>query len=109
VRGRDRCTLVVNPADAGRLGLEDGAPARVRSRSGTLEAPVEVSDEIREGVVSLPHGWGHGRAGARMRVADAHAGVCVNDVTDETLLDVSGTSTLNGVPVTVEAYANDTR
>jgi anaerobic selenocysteine-containing dehydrogenase len=102
VRGRDRCTLVVHPADAGRRGLEDGGTARVRSRTGTLVAPVEVSDAIREGVVSLPHGWGHGRPGTRLGVAGAHAGVSVNDVTDDTLLDVSGTSTLNGVPVTVE-------
>ncbi|MBD0339044.1 MAG: molybdopterin-dependent oxidoreductase [Thermoleophilia bacterium] len=109
VRGRDRCTLVVHPADAGRRGLEDGGAARVRSRTGTLVAPVEVSDAIREGVVSLPHGWGHGRPGTRLGVAGAHAGVCVNDVTDDTLLDVSGTSALNGVAVTVEAHANDTR
>ena len=101
---------------------EDGGAALVRSRSGTLVAPVEVSDAIREGVVSLPHGWGHGRPGTRLGVAGAHAGVSVNDVTDDTLLDVSGTSTLNGVPVTVEpaetplprrpavtAHATDTR
>ena len=103
MRGRDRCTLVVNPADATRLGLDEGGRAVVRSRTGEVVVPVEVSDEIREGAVSLPHGYGHGRPGTRLRVANAHPGVCANDVTDETLLDeVSGTTRMNGVPVDVQ-------
>ena len=102
VRGGNRCTAQVNPADATRLGLTDGGLASVTSRAGKLEVPVEVTDEIRPGVISIPHGWGHDLEGLRTRVASAHPGVNSNIVADETLLDVpSGTSVLNGIPVEV--------
>jgi anaerobic selenocysteine-containing dehydrogenase len=104
VRGKDRCTLLVHPEDAERLGLVTGGQARVRSRVGELVAPVEVSDTVMPGVVSLPHGWGHGRKGVRQSVAKAHAGVSVNDITDELLVDpLCGTAAINGVPVEVAA------
>jgi anaerobic selenocysteine-containing dehydrogenase len=102
VRGGNRCTVQVHPADATRLGLTDGALASVTSRAGKLEVPVEVTDEVRPGVISIPHGWGHDVAGSRTRVASANPGVNSNLVADETLLDVpSGTSVLNGIPVEV--------
>ncbi|MDQ7809843.1 molybdopterin oxidoreductase family protein [Amycolatopsis sp. A133] len=102
IRGGNRCTVLVHPDDAARLGLADGALASVTSRAGKLEIPVEVTDEIRPGVVSIPHGWGHDADGSRTRVARANPGVNSNLVADETLLDVpSGTSVLNGIPVEV--------
>ncbi|MEU4249653.1 molybdopterin-dependent oxidoreductase [Amycolatopsis sp. NPDC026612] len=102
VRGGNRCTVQVHPADATRLGLTDGGLASVTSRAGKLQVPVEVTDEVRPGVVSIPHGWGHDVDGARTRVARANPGVNSNLVADETLLDVpSGTSVLNGIPVEV--------
>lgn len=102
VKGRPRCTLHVHPDDAGRLGLADGSSAVVTSRVGEITAPVEVTDAVRTGVVSLPHGWGHDRAGARMEIAGRHAGVNSNVLTDETVLDaVSGNAVLNGIPVEV--------
>jgi anaerobic selenocysteine-containing dehydrogenase len=103
VRGQNRCTAQVHPADATRLGLVDGAPAVVRSRAGKVEIPVEVTDAIRPGVVSIPHGWGHDVDGTRASVARAHAGVNTNLLADDTLLDaLSGTAVLNGIPVDVE-------
>jgi anaerobic selenocysteine-containing dehydrogenase len=103
VRGQNRCTAQVHPADATRLGLVDGAPAVVRSRAGKVEIPVEVTDAIRPGVVSIPHGWGHDVDGTRTTVARAHAGVNTNLLADDTLLDaLSGTAVLNGIPVDVE-------
>jgi anaerobic selenocysteine-containing dehydrogenase len=106
VKGPVRCTLLVHPDDARSLGLQDGLRARVRSRVGEVEVPVEVSSEIMPGVVSLPHGWGHDRPGTRMDVARAHAGASVNDLTDELLLDrLSGTASFSGVRVTVEPVA----
>lgn len=102
VKGRPRCTLHVHPEDAGRLGLADGGSAVITSRVGEITAPVEVTDAMRTGVVSLPHGWGHDRADARMAVAGRHAGVNSNVLTGETDLDaVSGTAVLNGIPVEV--------
>ncbi|MEU8229236.1 molybdopterin-dependent oxidoreductase [Actinoplanes sp. NPDC048967] len=104
VKGRDRCTLQVHPADADRLALTDGGDARVTSRAGTLSARVVVTDRVMPGVVSLPHGWGHGLAGTRMTVAAAHPGVNSNLLTDETVIDqLSGNSVLNGIPVEVKA------
>ncbi|MGV9565426.1 molybdopterin oxidoreductase family protein [Streptomyces sp. NPDC003480] len=100
--GSNRCTLHVHPEDAERLGLADGAPVRVRGAGGAVTAPVEITDTVRRGVVSLPHGWGHDRPGTRMRHAALDPGVNVNQLLDGSLLDpLSGTAVLNGVPVDV--------
>ena len=74
VKGKDPCTAQVNPLDAERLGLADGGHARVTSASGELVAPVEVTEEIMPGVISIPHGWGHDAPGVRLGVASEHAG-----------------------------------
>ena len=101
--GSNTCTLQVHPDTAAELGLADGADARVTSRSGELTVPVEVTDGIRPGVVSLPHGWGHLMPGTRGSVAAARPGVNTNLLTDPQALDpLSGTSVLNGIPVRVE-------
>ena len=106
VKGPDRCTLQVSPADAARLGLVDGGRARVTSRTGSVEAPVEVTDDLMPGVVSLPHGWGHDVEGTRISVARAHPGVNTNAVTDDQAYDVtSGTAVLFGTPVEVAPVA----
>jgi anaerobic selenocysteine-containing dehydrogenase len=104
VKGTARCTLQVHPDDACRLGLNDGGVARVTSRVGSVDAAVDVTDAVRPGVVSLPHGWGHGQPGTRLRVAAERAGVNSNVLTDHAALDpLSGTSVLNGIPVQVTA------
>ncbi|MFD9079083.1 molybdopterin-dependent oxidoreductase [Streptomyces erythrochromogenes] len=98
--GSNRCTLQVHPQDAARLGLTDGGRARVAADGGSLEVPVEVTEAVRTGVVSLPHGWGHDRAGARLGVASATPGANVNQLLDGTRIDrLSGTAVLNGFPV----------
>ncbi|MEU0354100.1 molybdopterin-dependent oxidoreductase [Streptomyces cyaneofuscatus] len=100
--GSNVCTLQVHPDDAARLGLVDGATVRIESAGGGIEAPAEITDAVRSGVVSLPHGWGHSRPGTRMAVAAAHPGANVNQLLDGTLLDpLSGTAVLNAIPVTV--------
>ncbi|MFB8216902.1 molybdopterin-dependent oxidoreductase [Streptomyces anulatus] len=100
--GSNVCTLQIHPDDAARLGLVDGATARIESSGGAIEAPAEITDTVRGGVVSLPHGWGHSRPGTRMGVAAAHPGANVNQLLDGTLLDpLSGTAVLNAIPVSV--------
>lgn len=102
MRGPSRCTLLVNPHDAARLGLADGVLAEVASRVGRVKAPVQVSDEVMPGVVSLPHGYGHGRDGVRLAVAQRHAGVSANDLTDDEAVDLlTGNAAVNGLPVRV--------
>jgi anaerobic selenocysteine-containing dehydrogenase len=102
VKGRDRCTLLMHPEDARRRGLENGQRVRVASRIGSVEAALEVSAEMRPGVVSLPHGWGHAREGTSLRVANAVPGASVNGLTDELRVDpLSGNAAFSGVPVDV--------
>ncbi len=110
VKGPARHCLLMNPHDLAARGLKNGARVSLRSRAGAVVVEVEASDEMMPGVVSLPHGWGHERAGTRLQIARAHAGASVNDVTDDTWLDaLSGNAALNGVPVTVEAAAAEAR
>jgi anaerobic selenocysteine-containing dehydrogenase len=102
VKGKPRCTLHVHAADAAELGLTDGRDAVVRSRTGEVTIPVETTDGIARGVVSIPHGWGHDRPGARLGVAARHAGVNSNLLADDEFIDeLSGTAVLNGIPVSV--------
>ncbi len=104
VKGKPRHQLLMNPADLSRLGLLDGQRVRVRSRVGMIEVEVATSDEMMPGVVSLPHGWGHGRPGVQLEIANRQPGASANDLTDERQLDaLSGNAALNGVPVEVEA------
>jgi anaerobic selenocysteine-containing dehydrogenase len=101
-KGKERCTLMVHPDDAQALGLAAGSRARVQSRVGAVEAPVEITDAMRRGVVSLPHGFGHDAPGARLGVAATRPGVNSNVLTDETLLDtLSCNAVLNGIPVEI--------
>jgi anaerobic selenocysteine-containing dehydrogenase len=102
VKGPPRCTLMIHPDDAAKRGLVDGGQARVATARGAIELPVEVTDAMMPGVVSVPHGWGHGRRGVQLRVAQRVPGVSVNDVIDPARIDeLSGTSALTGQPVEV--------
>jgi anaerobic selenocysteine-containing dehydrogenase len=104
VKGKPRHQLLMHPDDMASRGLIDGQQARVSSRVGAIEVQVMSSAEMMRGVVSLPHGWGHGRPGVKMDIAAAQPGQSANDLTDERALDaVSGNAVLNGVPVTVAA------
>ncbi|MPY79062.1 MAG: hypothetical protein GEV04_11315 [Actinophytocola sp.] len=104
VKGKPRCTLLIHPDDTERVGVIDREWAVLSSRVGEVEVPVEVSDAMLPGVVSLPHGWGHGRDGVRLGVASAHPGASINDVTDEQCVDeLTGTAALSGQRVRVRA------
>lgn len=103
-KGAGLCTLMMNPADAAERQIADGQRVRLRSRTGQIEVPVELSDEIRRGVVSLPHGWGHDDPLVPgQHRAKARAGANYNLLADETLLDEPSCNTnLNQIPVEVE-------
>jgi anaerobic selenocysteine-containing dehydrogenase len=104
VSGPARCTAHIHPDDASRFGLEDGGKVRVSSRAGTVEVPVEVTDAIMPGVISIPHGWGHDVVGVRLSVARRHAGTNSNLLADESVVDpLSGNAVLNGIPVELAA------
>lgn len=103
VKGKNRCTLMINPEDAAARGIEDGAEVEVATRVGHVVLPAEVTDALMPGVVSMPHGFGHKRKGVELSVASEVApGVSMNDITDELLHDgLTGVAIINGVPVTV--------
>ncbi|WP_290644085.1 molybdopterin-dependent oxidoreductase [Aquabacterium sp.] len=104
VSGKPRCTLWIHPSDANAQHLQDGQTVTVASRVGQVRVPVHVTEDIRPGVVSLPHGWGHDRAGIDMKVAQAHAGASINDLTDDRLTErISANAAFSAVPVWIEA------
>ncbi len=102
MKGRDRCTLLIHPDDAARRGIAADDVVTVKSAAGEIKVPVEVTDAIKPGVVSMPHGWGHGMPGTRMSVANGSPGVNTNVLSPPTFLDEpSGNGALNGIPVTI--------
>jgi anaerobic selenocysteine-containing dehydrogenase len=110
VKGPRRCTLLVHPDDARARGLANGDLARLESDAGTVVVPVEVSDAMLPGVVSLPHGWGHDRDGVRLRVARENAGTSINDITSDARLDtLTGTAGFSGLSVKLSRAGNEAR
>lgn len=102
MKGRDRCTLLMHREDATRRGIADGDRVTVTSSGGCIEVPVEVTEAIKPGVVSMPHGWGHGKAGTRLGIANGSPGVNTNVLSPPDFLDEpSGNGALNGIPVEV--------
>lgn len=103
VKGKNRCTLLIHPSDAEKIRLTSGEQVRIASRTGTLEITSEITTEVMPGVVCMPHGWGHHREGVRLGIAQQHAGVSLNDITDPLAVDqLSGTAMLSGIPVRVQ-------
>jgi len=103
-KGKNRCTLEINPDDATRCKVSDGGQARVSSRVGEIQVEVSIVDDMMPGVVSLPHGYGHNVPGTRLSVAKKlQPGANFNALTDELLLDdLSGTVVVSGIPVEVQ-------
>jgi anaerobic selenocysteine-containing dehydrogenase len=102
VKGRDRCTLMIHPETAANRGIVNLEKVQIESRVGKVEIAVEITDEIMPNVVSIPHGFGHARKGVQLDVAVAHAGVSLNDLTDDLLIDeLTGNSAFSGVPVRI--------
>jgi anaerobic selenocysteine-containing dehydrogenase len=102
VKGRDRCTLLLNPGDMGSRNISEGQQVTVSSRAGEVTLAAQASEDMMPGVVSIPHGWGHNREGIRTAIARENAGVSCNDITDDLFLDeLSGNAAVNGVPVSL--------
>jgi anaerobic selenocysteine-containing dehydrogenase len=110
VRGKDRCTLHIHSKDAARLSIADGDIVDVASVSGAVQVAAEITDDIRPGVVSLPHGWGHGAPGTRTTVSARHAGVNINLLSPGPMVDTaSGNAVLNGIPVRLQHVSKTKR
>jgi anaerobic selenocysteine-containing dehydrogenase len=109
LRGKPQCTILMHPADAAHRHLSSGQTVSVRSSVGSVEVPIEISEEMMPGVVSIPHGWGHDRLGVQLEVAQQHAGGSINDLTDNLTIDaLCGTAAFNGTWVEVDAGSSPT-
>jgi anaerobic selenocysteine-containing dehydrogenase len=94
--------LLMHPEDAKVHRLEEGAMARITSRGGSVEAPVQLTADMMRGVVSLPHGWGHKLPGTKLSLAEQRPGANLNELLDESWRDpLSGNAVLGGVPVEI--------
>ncbi|MFE8699378.1 molybdopterin-dependent oxidoreductase [Cytobacillus sp. FJAT-54145] len=103
IKGKERCVLYLHPLDAVNEGIETGDYVKITSRVGSLVVPVVLNEEIKQGVISLPHGWGHHFSDTRLSVASKHEGKNTNLLSDEQVVDeVSGNAVFNGIPVTIQ-------
>lgn len=110
VKGKVACTVLMHPSDASHRQLTSGEHVVVESKVGSIVLPLEITEDIMPGVVSIPHGWGHDRDGNQIEVAQQHAGASINDLTDAQAIDaLCGTAAFNGTPVTVDRYSGGRR
>ena len=102
IKGPNRCTLMMHPEDAAMLGIDNKELVEVYNKIGSLQLPVEITEDIMQSVVSIPHGYGHGRKGVKLTEAQKAPGVSINDLTDPSILDnLSGNAVLNNIPVEI--------
>lgn len=105
MKGKNRCTVMINPADAVGLGIADKQTVRVTSRVGAIDIPAEVTEEIAPGTLSIPHGYGHGRNGIKLDIAVKYAGASINDLTDHEVIDkLTGNAAFSNVRVKIEHF-----
>ena len=103
VKGKNPCTLEVHPEDAKTLGIVKGQLLTVSSIVGEIEIEAVITDDIQQGVVSMPQGWGHNQKGTNMSVASKQPGVSINDLTDANRVDtLTGNAAFNGTPVAIK-------
>jgi anaerobic selenocysteine-containing dehydrogenase len=103
VKGKERCTLLINSKDADVLNINEGQNVTVSSTVGQVKLPIEITENIMPGVVSIPHGWGHHRKGTKINVAQDNAGVSLNDLTNNMQLDIlTGNADFSGTTVKIE-------
>ena len=102
VKGKNRCTLMIHPVDAKKSKLKNGDTALVESKVGMLHIETQITDDIMQGVISIPHGWGHSMQGTQLEIASKHPGVNLNILSDDKFVDkLTGTTAFNGIPVSV--------
>ena len=102
MKGKNRCTVLMCPKDANNLSITNHQKIRITSNVGSIELPVEISDEMKEGVLSIPHGFGHNRQGTKIKLAEENAGESINDLTDDYNIDkLTGNVNFSGTRVKV--------
>ncbi len=106
IKGKQRCLAIINSLDAEKYDLQNGDSIKVTSKIGEISLPVAVTQDIKEGIISIPHGWGHVFEDMQLSIAKKHAGVNINILMDENQMDeLSGNAVLSGVPVKIEKHS----
>jgi len=95
-KGHRACTVALNPADADALSLTDGHQVRVTTLAGSEVGELQISDQIRQGTVLIPHGFG-------LIYEGQVYGLNVNRLTKNTHRDPLGTPLHRYVPCRLEA------
>jgi len=102
MKGKNRCTVLMSSKDANNLSITNHQQIRIISNVGSIKLPVEISDEMKEGVLSIPHGFGHNREGTKIKLAEKNAGESINDLTDDHKIDrLTGNANFSGTRVKV--------
>ena len=95
-KGHRACTVALNPADADALSLTDGQQVHVTTAAGSEVGELQISDQIRQGTVLIPHGFG-------LIYEGQVYGLNVNRLTKNTHRDPLGTPLHRYVPCRLEA------
>jgi anaerobic selenocysteine-containing dehydrogenase len=102
VKGRNPVELIIHREDAEVRGIATNSIVNISTARGSIDVPVQISDDIMPGVVCLPHLWGHNRSGTRQRVANGTPGASYNDLMGVSAIDeLTGNAIFNGVRVHV--------
>ena len=93
--GKKACTVAMNPDDIQTFGLCDGQQVRITTEAGSEVGELEMSSEVRQGTVLIPHGFGLDYEGKVY-------GINVNRLTKNSHRDPLGTPLHRFVPCKVE-------
>lgn len=97
----DFSVMRIHPSDAAKLGCIQGDWVQIRTPRATAKAPIEVTDDLQPGFVSLPNGHGLDYTSADGRLD--RRGVSLNELTNTTDRDpFAGTPWHKYVPVHIE-------
>ncbi|HHL32015.1 MAG TPA: molybdopterin oxidoreductase family protein, partial [Oceanospirillales bacterium] len=104
VKGKPRCLAIINQVDAQKHQLQEGDSIKVISQTSELVIAVTITENIKAGIISIPHGWGHNQPDTKLAIANKHPGVNINNLMNDTEIDeLSGNAVLAGVPIRIEA------
>ena len=93
--------LLINKKDASKFNVKDDDQVVLYNKLGEIKVPVQLSDDMMEGVVCYPHGWGHIRN--KLMFAQKNPGQNFNVLANSDELDtLSGMPSLNGVKIFIK-------
>jgi formate dehydrogenase len=100
-------TVLVHPSDGERSGVQDGGLVEIESGAGSIVMAARLTDDVKEGTVAIPHGWGHDGGWS---LANSAGGANSNDLAaarDEDIERLAGMSILNGIPIRIRGVNAD--